>query len=111
MKLSTRGKTLNITLGEACTIIDVEAHAEQIQKLPSSINRIHVNIRSVAELDTAYLQCIYALKKEADEAGIALQTSGKNKIVDHVCRLYGLEKMSAGSGAVKQISKVPDNSL
>ncbi len=95
MKLTTRGKTLKITLGETCSIIDVEAHTELLRNMPSLVTRIVLNIRSIAELDTAYLQCIYALKQEADASGIAIQTPGKNNLLDHACRLYGLKALDS----------------
>lgn len=93
MKLSTNGKRLTVTLGRECSIIDVEAHSDLIRTLPEKINRIHLKIDDLAEMDTAYLQCIYSLKKEAQEKQIVMQTTGESKVFDHICRLYGLEKI------------------
>lgn len=101
MKLSTKGKTLSITLGAECTIINVEAHANLIRTLPEKITQILLKINAVAEMDTAYLQCIYSLKKEAQKQNILLFASGKSREFDRVCRLYGLEKIEAFSSIKK----------
>ena len=95
MKLSSDDKTLTVTLGEDCTIIDVEADTDIIRAIPDNINKILLNIDALKELDTAYLQCIYSLAKEAQERNITIQTTGKSKIFDNVCRLYGLKKIEA----------------
>lgn len=95
MKLSSDDKTLTVTLGEECTIIDVEAHTDLIRAIPDNINKILLNIDALKELDTAYLQCIYSLAKEAQERNISINTTGKSKIFDNVCRLYGLKKIEA----------------
>lgn len=97
MKLSINGKRLTVTLGRECSIIDVEAHSDLIRTLPEKVNRIHLKIDDLAEMDTAYLQCIYSLKKEAQEKQIVMQTTGNSKVFDHICRLYGLEKITCFS--------------
>ncbi len=93
MKLSSDDKTLTVTLSEECTIIDVEADTDLLRAVPDNINKIFLNIDALKELDTAYLQCIYSLVKEAQERNISINTTGKSKIFDHVCRLYGLKKI------------------
>ena len=93
MKLTKKGKTLKIDLEASCTIIDVEAHTDLLRSLPADIDRIHLKIDGVTELDTAYLQCLYALKTESERRDIQLNTIGKSKVVDHACKLYGLEKI------------------
>ena len=93
MKQKLTENTLELILDEECTIIDVEAHTDTIRELPEGIEQVRVNFDMVKEMDTAYLQCLYALKKETKEKNIAMQTTGKNKLIDHVCRLYGLEKI------------------
>lgn len=94
MKQKLTKKTLELILDEECTIIDVEAHTDSIREFPEGIERVHVKIDMVKEMDTAYLQCLYSLKKEVEEKHMTLETTGKNKLIDHVCRLYGLEKIS-----------------
>lgn len=105
MKLKKKGKTLKIDLESSCTIIDVEAHADLLRSLPAGIDRIHLRIDDVTELDTAYLQCLYALKKEAEIRNIELNTTGKSKALDHACKLYGLEKIFPFSNQKKSKGK------
>lgn len=93
MKLSSDDKTLTITLGEECSIIDVEADTDLLRAVPDNIKKIFLNIDALKEMDTAYIQCIYSLVKEAQERNISINTTGKNKIFDHVCSLYGLKKI------------------
>ncbi|MBF0232244.1 MAG: hypothetical protein HQK65_04300 [Desulfamplus sp.] len=106
MKLSTKGKILTITLGSECSIIDVEEHTDSIRVLPDNIKQIHLKTNDIVEIDTAYLQCIYALKKEAEEKNIAMQIIGKSKVFEHTCRLYGLETIaSLSSTKEKKLKK------
>jgi len=102
MKLSINGKRLTVTLGKECSIIDVEAHTDLIRTLPEKINRIHLKIDDLAEMDTAYLQCIYSLKKEAEENAVEMHTTGNSKLFEHICRLYGLEKITCFSPEKKK---------
>ncbi len=96
---------MKIELPPSCTIIDVEAHTDLIRSLPNEIDRIHLRIDDVTEMDTAYLQCIYALKKETENRDITLCTTGKSKVVDHACKLYGLEKIPPYSTPKKRKSR------
>jgi len=93
MKLAKENNTLTITLAEESTIIDVEAHTDLVRAIPDNINTILLKIDALKELDTAYLQCIYSLVKEAQERSITIQTLGKSKVFDHVCRLYGVMRI------------------
>ena len=104
MKLSTKGKTLNITLGGECTIIDVEAHTDLVRSRPKTIEQIYLKIDGLTQMDTAYLQCLYSLKKEAEHRHISIQIQGKSRELDHICRLYGLEAIRTSSGKKKKKS-------
>ncbi|MBF0200798.1 MAG: hypothetical protein HQK66_05705 [Desulfamplus sp.] len=102
MKLTTKGKILKLILNEECTIIDVEEHTEFIRNLPDKIEAVHLKVDGVREIDTAYLQCIHALKKEADGKNIAFETIGRSVIIDHACTLYGLEPPGLSSAPKKK---------
>ncbi|MBF0378870.1 MAG: hypothetical protein HQK72_15520 [Desulfamplus sp.] len=95
MKLDTEDNSLTITLGEECTIIDVENHTDLLRAIPDNINTIFLNIDALKELDTAYLQSIYSLVKESQERSITIQTTGKSKVFAHLCKLYGVQRVAA----------------
>lgn len=90
MKTRKNGTTWSVRLGEECTIVDVEVHADKLRAMPDGLKKIVLHAGDVAEIDTAYLQALLSLKATAGDGGIDFQVRSASEAVERICRLYNI---------------------
>jgi len=90
MKTRKTGTTWSVKLERDCSIVDVEAHTDKFRSMPGDLKKIILHAADVAEIDTAYLQVLLALKATARDRGIDLQVRSASPTLLRICRLYNV---------------------
>lgn len=85
--------TSRLAIGENMTIYQAQSQKDQLLAALAATGHLELDLREVAEMDTAGLQLLILLKREATQHGKALTISGHSPAVQQaldLCNLVGV---------------------
>ena len=92
-----------ICVGETLDVSTVAAHREAwLKTLTDNRSGLRLQVDELTSIDTAGLQFLMAIQKEAEKQGKALVIAGANNLLQEKSRLLGLDSALSASSAMQE---------